>query len=312
MRTRTRHHGLPLLLVGTAALVVAAGWALFLTFDLWNVGGVRDRAGGLMGHVFNDRPVEWGQWVCLSALAVAGGRLAGRLRTLGAREMGAFWTLVGVAAALMLIEDAGDLRHVIARYVLDFGGEERFSVNRTISDVVYFGAIASVPLYAVARYGRRAWRATAMRPYLAIGVLLYAVAAIGNALRHYDALYIRLGRRLHDALVMNGPMPTPPGMDENRMYFMIIDGPVEESLELLAASALLAACVAYGRQFTTTPAIAAFTEPEWPVAQAASEQVTITWDTPPSPADEPADRAVEQSAEDEAEDEYEPDRGAGR
>ena len=96
-------------------ILVGAAWLLVVVVDL---GGVPAGEAGwrpLWEHLFNDRPVEWLQWLLLPLTALSAAYLSARLEVSGEPRIAAFFLFFGLAAALMVIEGAGDIRHVPER-----------------------------------------------------------------------------------------------------------------------------------------------------------------------------------------------------
>jgi hypothetical protein len=218
------------------------------------------------------------QWSSLGILIVvtAGLAVAHRHRAAAVtlrddhERLAAFWTLVAVMAVLMLLEDAGNVRHLLTHYVGVAVGFEPRPV--TLAEIAYFAAIASIGGYAVVRYardlGRRAnlhrtarseggtaeggtgRRRPTFTTYGILGVLVYGSAAAINASRTIGDWYVAFGRLLVDdvlqapQLVQAAPVA---GLDEWDLRFMFVDFVIEESLELLGASLLVAAVLAYLR-----------------------------------------------------------------
>lgn len=228
-------------LVGALLLLA---WGVFLAVDIWGwIGEELNRPAWRL--LFNDRPVEWLAWLVLALAATASGFLGGRLYGGEYDGAGKFFLWLSVGLALMLVEDAGDIRHVISSEVERLYGSEVLGLPyRVVSDAPYFTALAAVPVYAVVRYGRHIWQATSARRYLIGGVSLYAIAAIGSAVRHLNDLYIRVGAQV-DAWLFGGRFPIPEGMDQERAHFFVIDSVVEESVELLAVTLLLATVLSF-------------------------------------------------------------------
>jgi hypothetical protein len=231
--------------LATVALIAVA-WGVFVAVDLLNVAGVGDRLWRpAWSHLFNDRVVEWAAWVVIAVSVVVYGFVAGRLHGTERSGAAAFFLVLGLGLALMLVEDAGDVRHVISRYVRDHVGHEVAGLPyRVASDFPYFTLLAAVPVYAVLRHGRHAWRAPSARPYLVAGVTLYALAGGGSAIRHLGDFYIAIGSRL-DRWLLGGRFPPDRGQSEERGHFMLVDSLIEESVELLAAACLLAVALAF-------------------------------------------------------------------
>ncbi len=234
----------PRWVVGAAAAVLVLAWGLAFAAARWNLFGLPTH---LWLELFNNRPVEWLQWVLLGLVVAGAAFLAGRLYGGPHHRAAAFFGLLALGGAFMLIEEAGDVRHVISDYVYAWFGGHIFGLPyRVVSDVPYFAALAFLPLYAVVRYGRAAWRARSLRGYLVAGYGLYGLAAGASGIRHLRGLYSRAGELLSRPL-FGERLPLPPDMSAERLYFLLIDGPVEESVELLASACLLAAVVAFAR-----------------------------------------------------------------
>lgn len=247
----TRSDQCPLLLqISPKALLLAVlglllvVWGLFIAVDILNLVDLGMNS-PMWTHLFNDRPVEWAQWFLLVLAVVAAAYLAGRLHSHRRIMSSRFFFLLAIGLGLMLIEEAGDIRHAIGRDVGKLFGSEVLGIHyRVVSDVPYFAALAAVPLYAVLRYGTYAWESARMRLYLVAGVALYALAAISSGLRTLGDFYVGVGAWV-DAVLLPGRFPVPEGMTQARGHFYLVDSVLEESVELLAAAMMLAAVLAF-------------------------------------------------------------------
>lgn len=198
--------------------------------------------------LFNDRPVEWTQWLLQGAAILTAGYVAGRIQDSSDRGVRTFLLLLGAGLVLMLFEDAGDARHVISSYVrVAFGETVGELPYRVVSDVPYLLAIAALPLLALVLRGRDAWRAWSARSYLISAYVLYAIAGGASGLRHFGELYISMGAAI-DRMLFAGRFPVPDGMTQERAHFFILDSVIEESIETMAAAAFLAAVLAIGQE----------------------------------------------------------------
>jgi hypothetical protein len=215
--------GLALVSLGLVTLVDIARVAGELPSPLWHT---------LFGE---GGPIEWAQWGLLGALAVSSAVLAERLRS-------RFFLLFAVTAVLLLIEDAGNVRHALAGYGQTLLGNRILGYPTSMFiEVPFFALLAAVPLYAVVRHGHEVWAFVAARRYLVTGYALYALAAIASGLRrlgHYEWL----GRRANELL--GGRIPLGPYEDTAVGYRLIVDFMIEESVELLAAACLVATVLA--------------------------------------------------------------------
>ncbi|MFO7918129.1 MAG: hypothetical protein R6V13_08625 [Anaerolineae bacterium] len=234
-----------LLLVVLGWLMLA--WAMFIAVDIWGLVDLANFGAGkpLWRYLFNDHPVEWTQWFLLAFAIVAAAYLAGRLCVGGRAMASRFFLLFAIGLGLMLIEEAGDIRHSLSFYLERAFGPQILGLHRSVvSDVPYFAALAAVPLYALLRYGRYAWESVRLRFYLASGVMLYALAAIASGIRDFRDFYVIIGAWIDGALFGNR-FPIPYDYTQATAHFFIVDSVIEESVELLAATMILAAILAF-------------------------------------------------------------------
>ncbi len=241
---------------GTLILAVLGwlvlAWTVFIAVDILRVVDLGMNS-PMWRHLFNNRPIEWTQWLILACAVVAAAYLAGRLHSETHAMVSRFFLLLAIGLGLMLIEEAGDIRHAISGYVYRLFGSEVFGLHyRVVSDVPYFAALAAVPLYAVLGYGRYVWESVKIRFYLVSGVGLYALAAMSSGFRTLGDLYIGLGAFVDGALFANR-FPVPEGMTQTRAHFFLVDSVLEESVELLAAAMMLAAILAFASDVRSRP-----------------------------------------------------------
>lgn len=243
----------PRLLITLIALWLLGAWGVFLAVDIyeWIDLGLNRPVWTLL---FNDRPIEWTQWFILAAAAAMSGYLGGRLDGRGETKAGRFFTLLALGLGFMLIEDAGDIRHVLNQEAAWLVGAKIFGLPASfLVEAPYFLAVAGVPLYALARYGRSIWWAVSARFYMLGGFLLYGLAAGGSLLSNLAHSYVILGG-LFDILLLGSRLPLIPGRTQEYSYFFFADSALEESIELLAITMLLAAMLAFVCELRTRAA----------------------------------------------------------
>jgi len=258
-------------------LTLVCSYLMVYFFDLHNAFGVRDYFRSeydtwpfFWYHWFkNGGPIEIIQYLFLGfgALVCIKNSNIGQLNQMNSQdqnptEVFRFWTLMGVTLILMLIEDAGDPRHTIRVYVQAMAGEEEQGILGTITELVYFTILASIPLYALIRHGKTvlAGRGKTM-VYLLGGFFSYALAVgasfAGSAFHSLleKNLYMITGRYLLDLFVTLGDEKTGELYSQNKDWisFYLMDSPVEESIELIGASLLLAAVISYARLKEESP-----------------------------------------------------------
>jgi len=212
----------------------------------------------------NGGPAEIMQWLCLGSAALIAAFIAGRAFVhpkapeleSGDRSKFAFWGLMAIALLLMLVEDAGDPRHTLRSYVRVAFGEDDYGGLGSLSELLYFAALASVPLYAVVKYGHVLKANLLARRFLIAAFLSYAVAVplsfAGTAFSSVTGtnLYSEAGRVLYRISLILGDdelgafwsaWNTEQGW--NFVRFFLMDSLVEESIELIGAAGFLSATV---------------------------------------------------------------------
>lgn len=234
-----------LLLIVSLWLLFA--WMAFLVVDIFGLIDLGIKR-PLWVFLFNDRPVEWTQWFVFVFAIVTAGYLSGRLDAENKKKAARFFLLFAIGLGFMLIEDAGDIRHALSREMKRLTGPMVWGVSqRVISDVPYFALLATIPLYAVIRYGRYVWQSVRSRVYLVSGIILYAIAAIGSGLRYLGNFYIVVGAWF-DRTLLGGRFPLG-GHEQEWAHFFIVDSLIEETIELLALTMLFAAILAFSEDF---------------------------------------------------------------
>jgi hypothetical protein len=227
-----------LIIAGFIAII----WLLVLLVDLIQVSdGPLERP--VWEQAFhNNRPAEWVQWATLLTGAILSANLAARMHGNPAR----FFFLMAFALALIFFEDTSDLRHVFYHeyWVSHFGDDISGIPTRVVSDTIYFSAIATVPLYAVARYGLSVWPVRSTRYFLIAGFVLYALAGGLSAIRHLNDLYINIGAWIDENLFFSR-WPSAEHISQERAHFYVMDSFIEETWETLGAACLLAMVLAY-------------------------------------------------------------------
>lgn len=240
----------PVLLLGLGYLAVA--WLVFFAVDVGNFLGARDWLEARVGmpviwyHLTEEGSVhELFQWAFLGGLGICAAVASGVLMRAGAVRPARFWGLFAVAGVFMLIEDTGDPRFYIAALARDAFGD----MGGRVAEAFFLLLIGLVPLLAIALYGRSvAWcRSTVV--FLAVGIVSYALAGGTSALSKFGTWYAEVGGFI-DQVILRGALL--PVADYGSIWTngpVLMDYWLEESLELVGAMALLAACLAYYRSW---------------------------------------------------------------
>ncbi len=265
MKDRTRKYWRdcwPHVPVIIALFYLLIAWTLFLVVDANNLWGLRDWLAQRQSipvtwyYLFEEGgATEIAQWLMLSCACVAACSLAGRLWGDGKNAAALFWLLMGITAALMLIEDAGNPRHYLAALSVTLFPDRSPQRLKTTVELLYYVGLSLLPVYAVLRYWRYPLRSRLTALYLLTGCALYGVAGFASASRHINEWYAAFGGMVHRVLA-GGQLLVPPSWDQYMLHFFLVDWLLEESVELIGASLLTAAALAYLRDYGKRPGMA--------------------------------------------------------
>lgn len=272
--------GLPEYIFGAAVLIVAASFLTYYLVDLRNFLGLRDAMFTLRPEYFyfdympfffghwgrNSGPAELLQYSGLAAsvviMAFCAGKVHSRMAikpgeaTVQNKKLFMFLLLMAIGLAVMLMEDAGNIRHTLMGYVQAWAGEPDQGLFGSAFELLYFAMVAGLPLFALLRYGSALKEYARARMYVWIAFAGYFLAAslsfIGTAfsmLMDRD-VYTMAGEKFYDFSLRLGT----DGLGEMwqvwdaahwsfQIGFYLMDSLVEESIELIAAGAFVAAAI---------------------------------------------------------------------
>ena len=236
----------PAVVVSNVTVVVAVAMLAVVLVDVYAV-PVRPEW-PLWTGLFNDRFIEWLQWFLLAATAITAGFVAGCLHQANSDRVAAFLWLLTLGTGLLLIEDAGDVRHTLIP-MLDLLTPERAMgvTTSTLLTLAYFALLASPMILALIRHFPDVWSFSAARAYLLTGYGAYALAAGGQAVGGFFDFQRRLGRWLHEELP-GSQLSVPDGYPPAIWHEWFVDAVLEESLEAIAAACLLALVLTLARE----------------------------------------------------------------
>lgn len=242
-----------------ALLYLLLAWTAIAVIDIYDVAGLRstlgrDGEGPVWVHLFGEAGVtEMLQWLLLASVTLVAAVRSGQQLQMGNVPAARFLGLLGLAAVLMLIEDAGNPSHRLGDYGEDILGTGGFVVELVFRLPVFL-VIGGVPLYAIVRYWGRIARGRDGSLLLLGGVGMYGLAAFSSVPANllFD-FYPRFGpwfteRILGGRLVSLEPFPglgealTP----EDFTGWLFMDFVFEESVELIGAALLFAGVLALG------------------------------------------------------------------
>lgn len=248
-----------------AILLAFLSLLTFYLVDLKNFLGLRDALINTKGDYFffTYRPFffqHWGrnsgfveliQWSILGLSAITAAFLSGR-ELLKNKKVSTFWLLLAISFILMLIEDAGDIRHTLMSYVQAITNEADQGIFGTLFEFLYFAVLGGLPLFALIKYWPELKGLKRVRKYLVIGFFFYALASglsfIGTAFEGLmdKNLYTIWGDSFYNFCLSIGDEQLPSfwqNWNERNWNFQIgfflLDSLLEENLELIGAASIL-------------------------------------------------------------------------
>lgn len=263
-----RTHIPEVIIIGSGVFVTIS-FVSFYLIDLRNTWGLREWLFSVERVYFyftytpfffqhygrNSGFVEVAQWALLGSAIIFTALLAGRFYE-QQKALSRFFILMTVAFTLILIEDAGDVRHMMMSYVQLAAGEPDQGVVGTLFEGLYFAILGGIPLYALIRYGRalqtfgKAWW------YIIAGFAAHAIAVslsfIGTAFQMLleRDVYTILGEQLVTFSYRLGTADLPEIWEawnaENWILpigFFLLDSLIEENIELIGNAFLLAGLI---------------------------------------------------------------------
>ena len=246
--------------------VVLLSFLLFFLIDLRNIFGLRDLllSADRRHFFFGYQPFFFHHWGRNNGLAeIIQFSLLGTGVLMSAycsgllfkkeKRLSKFWLIMSIALLLMLLQDAGDMRHLPMSYVMWAFGEIDQGIAGTLVEFLYFAVLGGLPLYALIKYWNDVKVYVRARYYILVGFVFYFIAGglsfAGTAFEGllernlYNVLgeyFYELALRLGDGAVMSIWEET-----SFNVRFFLMDSLLEENIELIAAGALLASVFAF-------------------------------------------------------------------
>ena len=205
----------------TAALALCAAWILVVAIDFMDVGGIGSALAlqeSVAYHLFREGSViEMFQWLCLVTAIIICSFLAARHEEIADRSSFTFYLLLAVAFAVMVLEDAGNIRHEFDRW-LSFVSPYSYE----IATVTLYALLGGVITWATLKHGRDLLLADKRAATIyVVAFLAYGLAAVSSATQFL--WYGDVGAAI-SALAAHDPGG-----------FVLMDLMYEESLELIGA-----------------------------------------------------------------------------
>jgi len=198
------------------------------------------------------------QWYLLGATMVFFLLIAGVAYERKEKDIFRFWLLTGIGIVLMFIEDVGDVRHALRHYVERISGETTYGFIGSTFELFYFASIAALITYALVIY-RNVWQNHLVtRKYFPIAYVMYGISVVfsfaGAAYSSVTgfSLYQLTGNYFMNLLFIHNEesqLIYEHAKNFARIDFNLMDVMVEESIEFVGASALLAAGLGYWEEY---------------------------------------------------------------
>lgn len=231
-------------LVFWAGLVLS--WLFVIFVDMMNVGGLGDylieiaaRDGSAFVMLFGEaRPVEWMQWACLAGASMMAAQIGVVCSIYGNKKKKKFAYVMAIFFAILLMEDAGNLRHNISNTIVSAGIPQPFFPN--FYRMVIYALYAALPIYAVVRYGSSVVRLNKMSAVFWGAFVVYALASVMSVFAPVNDFYEVIGEGMNDLLFSGRVIYDGVRFESG---YWIMDLLVEESLELIGAIMFLTAFI---------------------------------------------------------------------
>ncbi|HMO77575.1 MAG TPA: hypothetical protein PKA42_00260 [Candidatus Paceibacterota bacterium] len=253
-----------------SSVYIGLSFVLYYAIDLKNLFGLRDWLLNTEGvyFYFTYTPfffqhygrdggfAEVVQWLLLALAIAISLYYAGK--TSANKKLSAFLLIFGLGMMLMLLEDAGELRHIFMSYIQWAAGEADQGLYGTAFEAIFFVILGGLPVYAFWRYGSSVLDYGKTYLYVLLGIISHAIAAglsfVGTAFQMtVDVdVYSKMGELFREYSIRIGGEELRLIWDtwdaENWLYqtnFYLMDSFVEENIELLGNAFFLAALLSF-------------------------------------------------------------------
>ncbi len=256
--------------MGAGLGILLLSYIAVYLIDVRNIYGLRDLFQSRTVPVFWDfmfteaGPIELLQWLFLAGLSTVSYYLYKVLDEQDRKEESVFWGLFSVAGFLMFLEDSLDIRHLVLRNLLTF---EWVVLN--LLETLYFVMLGLIPLVAVLKYGKYIRQSRVTVVILAVGFVFYGSAAFISGPGDLTSVNYVIGDYLYEATGSMGDgelrelyelgdqnildKEEELGIEMMDVRYRLKDYLVEESLELVGATMLLASALSYLKFVQTKP-----------------------------------------------------------
>lgn len=229
-------------------------WVAVLVVDILNLWGLSDwlvskgmNNALIWVHVFTEGgPTEILQWTFLSFSVLACGFISGIHANKSVLRKA--FLILGSGIALMLMEDAGNIRHILGRRIstlalmnYDGSGSNIFYIGTEFIFYAFLGFLMTYPFLRYRKELLNSLKSNKSIVYMVIGYFSYGVASIASASRNIGDWYYWLGVGIMDLFSLG----ERAAWHTNALGFYLIDFWFEESIELIGAGLIFTALITY-------------------------------------------------------------------
>ncbi len=253
---------------------VLLSFVLFYLIDLRNIFNVRDFLINFDQRYFyfgytpfffehygrNSGFAELIQWAFLGGGMFLSAVLTGYFYKINKR-LATFFGLLALALVLMLLEDAGDVRHTLMSYVQAVAKEPDQGFWGTGFEGLYFMILGGIPLYALIRFWSDIRKYSKFFWYLIMGFIAHGLAAslsfIGTAFQMYldRDIYTIMGDKFVALSYYLGDANLKAVWENwnsqnwmSQINFYLMDSLIEENIELIGGAFLFAALIVFWKK----------------------------------------------------------------
>ncbi|MFW6265975.1 MAG: hypothetical protein ACOC21_00255 [Halanaerobiales bacterium] len=243
-------------------LIILSFYIASYFVDIKNVFGIRD---WMVHHEDFTVPFLWNylfsegavvgimRWTLIGVFTITSAYNAGMLRIKKMKKEHLFWLLFSILGILMIMEDAGRIRHFLTtRFVLVFWDKKTYQI---ITEIIYFSLMASIAVIALLKYGKYIFKHKRTAIFLFIGCALYGIAAFMNATRDIMYWFQTAGDIIYHFTVDLGGRELEQVYEQTNEYlvqhgymtisYRFMDSVIEDTIEVIGASFLWGSALSY-------------------------------------------------------------------
>lgn len=195
--------------------------------------------------------VEIVQWSLLGIFVINSFYISGKLKEEKESEKSRFWFLLGLFSLIILIEDPGNIRFFIRNNLIQISS---FSLKYyLILDIISAIILSLIPIYAILRYRKYVLNTKKLKILFLLSLIFYSTAYASARYRAPAENLYHSFERLGDQNLSDIHRKSNKRiLEENpeslwTTKYRFIDQVIEESLELLGITFLLATLITFKR-----------------------------------------------------------------